>query len=183
LQLENESLASFGSRIGAYLIDYVLLSVVGFAGVSGASALIHAGEEAVGGVLMAIVLTGAILVIPGLWAGGLLGASPGKRMVKIAVVGFDGRPIGAGRGLLRQFVLLLGAAVFYIGWLAALWSPRRQAWHDAAAKSLVVQESAVVLPIPERLPDGELASGPSCPVCGFPLGPDGRCSVCGATAA
>ena len=113
------------------------------------AALIDDGDGAAGGVLMTVTLVGAIFVIPGLWAGGLLGTSPGKRAMKIAVVGFDGRQIGAWRGLLRQLVLLLGGALFYIGWLAALSSPRRQAWHDDAAKSLVVKQSFVASPVPE----------------------------------
>jgi uncharacterized RDD family membrane protein YckC len=171
-----------GSRIAAYFIDWLILGIAGFALFAACVALGDAGQQALAGILILVIVVAAGFVIPGLWAADRLGSSPGKNAMKIAVVGMDGRPIGAWRGLLRQFVLVIGAALFYIGWLVGLGNPLRQTWHDQAANSLVVKRSAVVAEVPETLPDGQMATGPSCPVCGFPLGPSGKCSVCGATA-
>jgi uncharacterized RDD family membrane protein YckC len=137
-------------------------------------------------VLGAVFLTSGLiavtLVVPGFWMSGAGRGSPGKRALGIAVVGSDGRPIGFARGIKRQFVLLVGSVVLYIGWLSALWNPKRQAWHDKAAHSLVVRRAATAQPASQANTELPAAPATTCPVCGFALGPDGRCKVCGATA-
>lgn len=183
MQVATDSIAPIGARIGAYFIDWLILGVSGFALGAACFALGDAGQGPLAGVLILGILVAVGFVIPGLWAGGLLGSSPGKNAMKIAVVGTDGRPIGAWRGLLRQIALVIGGAFFYIGWLVGLGNPQRQTWHDEVANSLVVRKSAVVADVPQTLPDGQLGTGPNCPVCGFRLGPDGKCAVCGASAA
>jgi uncharacterized RDD family membrane protein YckC len=127
-------------------------------------------------------LIAVTLVVPGYWMSGAGRGSPGKRALGIAVVGTDGRPIGLARGVKRQFVLLLGSLVFYIGWLSALWNPKRQAWHDKSADSLVVRRAANTQPVPQASAEPTAVTATTCPVCGFPLGADGRCTVCGAKA-
>lgn len=141
-------------------------------------------DAVLGAVFLTAGLIAVTLVVPGYWMSGAGRGSPGKRALGIAVVGTDGRPIGFARGIQRQFVLLVGSVVFYIGWLSALWNPRRQAWHDKAARSLVVVRRTATAEADTQA-DAEPTVVPvtTCPVCGFPIGPEGRCTVCGATAA
>jgi uncharacterized RDD family membrane protein YckC len=127
-------------------------------------------------------LIAVTLVVPGYWMSGAGRGSPGKRALGIAVVGTDGRPIGLRRGVERQFVLLVGSIPFYIGWLSALWSPSRQAWHDKAAHSLVVRRAPTAQTDSQADVEPTAVPATTCPVCGFAIGPDGRCMVCGAKA-
>ena len=104
-----------------------------------------------GGAFLTLGVLVLWVLLPGIWMSGIGRGSPGKRALKLVVVGTDGRPIGFGRGVERQFVLLIGALLLYIGWLWALWDPKRQALHDKAARSLVVHRSASTAeqPVPE----------------------------------
>jgi uncharacterized RDD family membrane protein YckC len=72
--------------------------------------------------------------------GGPRWATAGKRIVRIRVVDAEsGEPIGYRRGAMRTAALLAGGIAFYVGWLIALSDPRRQAWHDRVARTLVVK--------------------------------------------
>jgi len=56
--------------------------------------------------MQSLVVQGVFIVIVGLMVG-VLGVSPGKRIVRLAVINGDGRPIGWWRGLLRTALLTL----------------------------------------------------------------------------
>jgi uncharacterized RDD family membrane protein YckC len=74
-----------------------------------------------------------------LFDGGQRGATPGKRIVGTRVADArTGAPIGYRRALIRRLGYYLGGLVLYIGWLWLLADPRRQAWHDKLAGSVVV---------------------------------------------
>jgi uncharacterized RDD family membrane protein YckC len=75
-----------------------------------------------------------------LFDGGRRGATPGKRIVGIRVVDArTGAAIGYRRAAIRRLGYLLGGLVLYVGWLWLLFDPRRQAWHDKLAGSIVVR--------------------------------------------
>lgn len=128
-------LASWAQRVGALVLDTVILwvpslvLVVAFAAAK-ASAL---------GVLLALVANFAYFAL-------LDGQSQtlGKRMIGIAVRDQrSGGPIGSGRALGRWVIYsVLWWCLFVPGLLnvlAPLWDQRRQAWHDRAVGSVVVQ--------------------------------------------
>lgn len=72
--------------------------------------------------------------------GGRRGVTPGKRALAIRVVDeATGTSIGYGRAAVRRLVFVVGGLLFYIGWLWLLFNPWRQAWHDRAARSVVVR--------------------------------------------
>jgi uncharacterized RDD family membrane protein YckC len=179
-----EELSPIGPRIGALLIDQLLLGFATFVAIAAGVALADV-NAALGASLLIAAVALTIFVVPALWAAGRWGSSPGKRAMDIAVIGVDGRPVSVGRGMVRQLVFIVGAIPFYIGWLAVLWDPKRQAWHDHAARTLVVKQEVVpeiVSHAASSAASTDFGEGPACPVCGFPLGEDGRCSVCGAKA-
>ena len=68
-----------------------------------------------------------------------LRGTPGKRLAGLKITGMDGRPIGIGRSLARFTLSLLTVATFGLGFVAALWSGKRQALHDLGARTLVVE--------------------------------------------
>jgi len=77
---------------------------------------------------------------------GVMGQTVGKRVMGIRCVDAEtGEVIGFRRGLTRYAVVaVLGLAFLipaFIDALSPLWDVRRQAWHDKAARSIVVTVS------------------------------------------
>jgi uncharacterized RDD family membrane protein YckC len=150
-------LASWGTRLGAYLLDslvFVLVEIPAIVLLIAASAAAgNAGTVGdtppgwvlpafiIGALYMFVVFVGAFWYFG--WRQGVTGSTVGKRMLHIRLVGqLDGEPIGGGRGLGR-FTLrwLLGAAsVWFISALWPLWDRKRQTWEDMAVKSIVVHD-------------------------------------------
>ena len=139
-----------GRRFVAYLIECLVPAIV--AGVlvvmlPGASATVR-GVLAIVGAL--VIVAWAIIVI---YMQAEKAAGPGMRLMKLQLVGFyDGRPIGWGRVLIRALILwlliatVIGAVILLITMLT---HPRRQGWHDRAAKAVVIKER-VLAPPPDR---------------------------------
>jgi uncharacterized RDD family membrane protein YckC len=76
--------------------------------------------------------------------GGPTGQTVGKRALGIRVVDFDtGGPVGHGRAFVRFLVqTFISGLIVYLGYLWMLWDREKQTWHDKAANSVVVPESA-----------------------------------------
>lgn len=64
--------------------------------------------------------------------------SLGKRFCGLVVVDADGRRLGYGKALIRNFSKLLSQLALLIGYLSILWDDRKQAWHDKIAKTYVL---------------------------------------------
>ena len=73
-------------------------------------------------------------------------ATPGKRALRLRVVGEDGGRIGFPRAVLRHVAGALSWLTLNVGHLMATAPPRRQALHDRVARTQVVQDTAEDLP-------------------------------------
>ncbi len=159
--------ASFGARLGALVIDGIVMFVFFvpaliaiFAGPTEieACSVDEAGDITIGGDLNALceVPTGAtwamfaVLMLVGVAAvllyhakltGGPSGATVGKKAVGIKVVDAStGGPIGGGRAVGRYlFASFISGNVFLLGYLWSLWDKRNQTWHDKVVSSVVVK--------------------------------------------
>jgi uncharacterized RDD family membrane protein YckC len=70
---------------------------------------------------------------------GRRGATPGKRIAKIQVVGQDyGQSLGFGRAVGRLFARGF-SGIFALGYLWMLWDAQSQTWHDKIVGSIVVK--------------------------------------------
>ena len=108
---------------------------------------------------LALILDGAILCIPAALAAGLfpiigglvayflyapifessaLRATPGKYLVGIEVVDMSGQRLEFRAALLRSLVKAISGGLFFLGFIFALFSERKQTVHDLVAESLVV---------------------------------------------
>lgn len=154
-------LASFGQRLGATIVDGLVLSVpivllfgiLFFLVVAAAgSGLDGSGNGAAGGIAVAgFGLVGLVmllsLVAPVLYGVGFEGSphgqTIGKWMLGIRVV--DG-PTAGQLATSRAFVRVLvrsfaSGAIFALGYLWMLWDDQNRTWHDLAADSRVVVAS------------------------------------------
>ena len=123
--------ASFWRRLGAVLIDFILLGIIG-------------------GVLAAIVgqnAANAINLVIGLayfayFEGSTSGQTVGKKALGIRVIDFrSGGPIGFGRGIIRYIGRIISSIPCLLGYLWMLWDGEKQTWHDKIATTVVVPES------------------------------------------
>jgi uncharacterized RDD family membrane protein YckC len=124
--------ADFWTRLTAYILDGVIVAI-------GWPILV----ELLVGVLGVAAATVTLLAPPVyFWLGNSLGATPGKRIVGIAVVDVDGNRPGLARGLVRYVVSIASATAVFLGYLWMIWDDKRQTWHDKVAGTYVVPQAA-----------------------------------------
>lgn len=139
--------ASFGRRVGAYVIDAIPTLVITAIGYSALLAAFLGRSTAAASLSLIVVLAGPIVYFVVLWVMAAKGNSPGNALLGIRVVreasgGEPGAGLGLGRLLLKG--LLIGIT-FYIGGFSPLWdsSGRRKGWWDSACGTVVLNRDAV----------------------------------------
>ena len=66
-------------------------------------------------------------------------ATPGKMMLSMKIVDAEtGGPMSGGQAVGRYFAYFVSAIVFMLGYLWVAFDPRKQAWHDKLAGTVVV---------------------------------------------
>ncbi len=70
-------------------------------------------------------------------------ATPGKLMLNIKVTDMEGNKISFGRATGRYFGKIISQMIFYIGFIMAGFTSKKQALHDMMAGCLVVKEDRV----------------------------------------
>ena len=159
---EGVELAGAGSRLGARIIDWIILTVVSIILlIAGVLALIGLDFEDTteteeefsegGAVFLGIIL--AIFAIGLLYEVVLIatrGQTLGKMATRIRVVRADNGLVpgwgkSLGRWLLPALFGIAGSYISFVGlvvlliYASLLWDKRRQGWHDKAVKTLVVK--------------------------------------------
>jgi len=137
--------AGFGIRLGAYLIDAIILGVamvVIMVPVGILTAIIgpkSPGSAAVVGVVGWLLCMGVgigYLLVP--WARS--GTTPGKKILKIRIVREDGvEPLGFPKAGLRLLGYLAGGMVFYVGFIMIAFTDGHKGLHDMIAGTKVVK--------------------------------------------
>jgi uncharacterized RDD family membrane protein YckC len=152
--------ASHGARLGAYVVDALILGfVVGTVVILSTLPIIGTILGRVGhppddwsdpatwtqlGAGIGLVILGALvgalvglIYFPWFWARG--GQTPGMQAAGIRVVrDRDGGPIGGGTAVLRLVGFWVSGAVFYLGYAWILVDERRRGWHDLLAGTCVI---------------------------------------------
>ncbi len=147
--------ASFGSRLGAYLIDGLVLGVpmiiaflIAVAAVPKELVLCQNDtaicEQPDGTGVAILVLLGLGSVAVSLWYFGNFegrrGQTIGKKAVNIKLVDMaTGEPVGFGRGVGRRVAAVLSGMFCYLGFLWMLWDNDSQTWHDKMINAKVVR--------------------------------------------
>jgi len=126
---------SWFSRVGAFVIDIIPNVVV----MSVLTALFGETTTTDNGVsfqlhgwpaVLDIVLTLAWFAYNWLYLQGTTGQTVGKKLLRIAVYGVDGRPIGMGLTFARQLVHIVDAIPCFIGYLWPIWDKKNRTFAD-----------------------------------------------------
>jgi uncharacterized RDD family membrane protein YckC len=142
--------ASFRRRLGAYLIDVLLVRVLCF--------VLQAAGDAIGLATAHQVFNPSTLssrTTPTAWgmtislivplvyfvAGWTLtGRTPGYATLGMRLVKDTGAPVGVGTALGRYLAEIVSILPLGLGCLWVLWDRERQAWHDRLAGTLVIED-------------------------------------------
>ena len=139
-QQQQRQYANVLTRFGAILIDSLLLLPF-YIPILLIGGLEEGGEPSnVALIFFFLSIIGALVF--GIWNTivrmGKTGQSLGRKFLSIAVLTFDGQPIGIGGAFLREIIgRWISGLVCYIGYLNALWDKDNQMWHDKMANCYV----------------------------------------------
>ena len=141
-------LASWGVRVGANIIDGLVMNIpyfigyVAFLAGSGVDSSGKAGTPSAGATIA--LLIGSLLTF-GLWIWnrgikqGRTGQSIGKKVLGLRLVKeMDGQPMGTGMSLLRDVAHVVDQ-IFLLGYLWPLWDAKKQTFADKMLTTIVVK--------------------------------------------
>ena len=139
MDINNLQLATISSRIKAFIIDDILITLLvllifweTIAGSSDLSTVLILMNEFVLQVLVLKFIYQTFFV----W---YYGATIGKIVAKVRVVDFDNLSrISLFQSALRSFGRILSEMFFYIGFIFSFFNDGRQTFHDKISKTLVV---------------------------------------------
>lgn len=144
---ERADYASYGSRVGAALIDGLLQAVAAlplYAAAALAVARSLKGSDRLGALVLGFGIVGLLASLGiFLWnvgyRQGRTGQTYGKAVCNITLVrGRDGEPLGAGMSLVRSLLHVVDVVPLYLGFLWPAWDPKRQTFADKLSDSVVV---------------------------------------------
>ncbi|MFE0462755.1 RDD family protein [Kitasatospora sp. NPDC058965] len=119
-------LAHWGQRVGASLIDGIIVGVPAFI----------IGQVAGAALQNVINLLG--LIVWG-YLEGTTGQTVGKKVLGLRTAKLeDGSLLGAGMGIARKLLHILDTLSCFVGYLWPLWDEKRQTFADKIVKSVVV---------------------------------------------
>ena len=128
----------FWIRVVAYIIDVIILAVVGR--IIDAVFQVNPADPSSGayGIASFINLVIDVAYFAGQWT--YFGATLGQRVFKLRVVDANtGQPIGLGKALLRWVGLFVSFLVCFVGVIWVAFDGRKQGWMDKIAGTLVLQ--------------------------------------------
>lgn len=136
---EEITLASVQKRFFAFVVDEILISVLFimiYLESVGLSENMEQNIQAINNMVVYVMLLKIIYQAFFVW---MYGASLGKIFLKIRVVSVqDLENPSILYATIRSVMRVVSESVFYLGFFWALMNPKRETWHDKAAKTLVV---------------------------------------------
>ncbi|MEU9081063.1 RDD family protein [Streptomyces sp. NPDC048357] len=135
-------LAHWGLRVGAYLLDALIIAGPMYA-LAGIGAAVSGGDSdsAAAGVLGLIGMLYALgMFFFQLYKEGTTGQTIGKKVVGISLhKEADGATLGFGMAFVRKLAHILDGIPCYIGWLWPLWDAKKQTFADKVCSTVVVK--------------------------------------------
>jgi uncharacterized RDD family membrane protein YckC len=123
--------AGFWIRTGAYIIDAIILGIVG-----GILNALLRGEPRTAGAIN--VLLGLVYFVY-FWSASGHGQTLGMRVLNLKVIKTDGSMLTYTQAVIRYLGLFLSFLVVLIGVIWVAFDPEKQGWHDKIAGTYVVK--------------------------------------------
>lgn len=114
--------ASFWVRLGATVLDGLLLAVIGW---------IIPGESWQLESLVQAVYSISFLA--------LKGATPGKMALGLKVVSVDGEPLSWGKAIIRYVASIVSGLILFIGYIMIAFDDQKRGLHDRIAGTYVIK--------------------------------------------
>ncbi len=122
--------ASWIQRVGAYLIDWVIIAVIYTIGAVTHTPLLVALFSLIGI---------AVWAYNRCYLAGTTGQSWGKKALGLRLISeATGEPIGAGMAFVRDICHILDSLLCYIGFLFPIWDAKRQTFADKIIHTVVI---------------------------------------------
>ncbi len=145
--------AGFWIRFGAWMIDYVIISIVSIvlltvggisAGLSGMMEGLEAGDEPDPAIIIGVLVFYGILILfvfcYKVFMVGKWGATVGKMAVGIKIVTADGGKVSYLRATGRLFAEILSGMILYIGYILAGFDEEKRSLHDHICATRVIMK-------------------------------------------
>jgi uncharacterized RDD family membrane protein YckC len=135
--------AGFISRLEAFVIDLVVLTISGVAAtwifeLIFRFFMLNRIFSNLGSLQYSSVIFVILILAYYLYFWGLLGYTPGKFLLGLRIVRRDGRKLSIGRAFLRFFGYWVSALPLFLGFAWIIFDRRRQGWHDKLADTQVI---------------------------------------------
>ncbi|MFE2147785.1 RDD family protein [Streptomyces sp. NPDC059456] len=134
-------LAHWGQRVGAYLLDALIIAgpmyALGFIDLASSDDPANAGP----GIFFTIGILYALgMALFQLYKEGTTGQTTGKKVLGISLRRErDGAFLGFGMAFVRKLAHVLDGIPCYIGWLWPLWDEKKQTFADKVCSTVVIQ--------------------------------------------
>ena len=135
--------AGFFSRLEAFIIDLLLITISGLAAIGGGELIIRFFMRPFFEVNFHLVryspmIFSAVIVIYYLFFWALFGFTPGKLLLGLRIVRQNGNKIGLGRAIVRFVGYWISIIPLGLGFIWIILDPKREAWHDKLAGTHVI---------------------------------------------
>ncbi|MBF0469773.1 MAG: RDD family protein [Gammaproteobacteria bacterium] len=131
--------ATFSRRLVATIIDTILITIFLSLFIIVFAYLTSTAVGGEGEVDLLLQLSIAIITII-LWL--RYGATPGKMLLDCHIVdAATGAPLRPAQSIVRYFGYLLSTIPLGLGFLWIIWHPKKQAFHDLLARTVVIHQS------------------------------------------
>ena len=143
--MNNQDYAGFWLRVKASLIDTVMLIAI----IAIPLTMIYGTDYWTNGSVNTpmfhgvwdVVLNHILPLVAVLWFWHRYGATPGKIMLGLKIVDAEtGREMTTGQSVGRYFAYILSTLPLCLGFIWIAFDPRKQAWHDKLAGTVVVRQ-------------------------------------------
>ena len=138
--MEDVEYAGFWIRLGAVLIDLMVMGVVLYI----PSTVIYGSEYWVGDQFFYgfwdLIFSYVLPLVGTIWFWLRFSGTPGKMALKLKIVDAGtGNKLTFGQAIGRYFAYILSAIPFFLGYIWVGFDKRKQSWHDKLAGTVVIR--------------------------------------------
>ncbi len=139
LDREKLTLATINKRSVAFFLDEMIISILFYIIFANRFANAESMEVLIALINMLFLQVIILKVIYHTFFVWMYGATPGKMLLKIKIVSIeDFEKPNIMNAFIRAVVRIVSEMIFYLGFLWAFFDSVNQAWHDKAAKTVVI---------------------------------------------